>query len=366
MFVIVECLKFFCTIDSLAHVCLIDHRDANYVSVNPCRPGGVPSACCLLDLENDFQESNPLPANCDAMLLEGKQLFVIEGGCSKGKDGKYNNPLCLQPGELNAGALPARFSLWSQMGAAGPFTNSKGLPLDGLPMKCVCETTNDLYYNRKVDYYNLNVVTPTQCSKSVLAVKPQLGVKCDGSLALPSQGKTSDLYKAFRDQGVLERDIVQLNFLEQQRLLYLGLPTIYKSLYEYLTRQGFTEWANVLKWPFITNDSCSEKGATSLAYPKYSYPPYVFGGDKESTVPQEVGPLGLCALYADNKFFCPAHQNVELQNVVEWDFNRLFPKGTFANGSTWKPYGLIECTIRCRATAEGTAYIGDGPHGLLH
>jgi hypothetical protein len=346
---------------------LFDYRDSNYLSVKPCRPGGVPSACCLLDLDSDFQESNPLPANCDAMALEGKQLFVIEGGCSKDTSGKYTNPLCLQPGDLDAGAPPSKFSLWSHMGAAGPFTNSKGQPLDGLPMKCVCESTNDLFYKDKVDYFTLDVITPTECSKKgLLGIKPPLGVSCDGSMALPSEAKTSNLYDAFGNVGLNKTKIELLSLWEQQKLMLLGLPDLYKSLYSYLTRSGFTEWPNVLKWPFLTNDSCPEKGATSLAYPKLTFPPYVFGGNKEATVPKKVGPLGLCALYANNKFFCPSHQNADLKTVVKWDLSRLFPKGTFADGSTWNPYGLVECFIHCKATAEGTAYIGNGPHGLLH
>jgi hypothetical protein len=259
-----------------------------------------------------------LPANCDAMALEGKQLFVIEGGCSKDNSGKYTNPLCLQPGDLDAGAPPSKFSLWSHMGAAGPFTNSKGQPLDGLPMKCVCESTSDLFFKAKVDYFTLDVITPTECSKKgLLGLKPPLGVSCDGSLALPSQGKSSDLYDAFGDLGLNKTKLKLLSLWEQQKLMLLGLPDLYKSLYSYLTRVGFTEWPNVFKWPFLTNDSCPEKGATSVAYTKVTFPPYVFGGKTESTVPEMVGPLGLCALYASNKFFCPSHQKADLKPVVE-------------------------------------------------
>jgi len=40
------------------------------------------------------------------------------------------------------------------------------------------------------------------------------------------------------------------------------------------------------------------------------------------------------------------------------------PYGTFSDGNVWESLTLPECWEKCPIQAEGTAYIGDGPHGL--
>ena len=34
--------------------------DSSYFSVNPCRPGNIPFDCCIMDIEQDWQENTPL------------------------------------------------------------------------------------------------------------------------------------------------------------------------------------------------------------------------------------------------------------------------------------------------------------------
>jgi hypothetical protein len=349
--------------------------------VKPCRPNGrdKPSDCCLLDITNDFQEKNPLPANCDDIQREGKELFEIEGGCAKNENGTYSNVICLEPGDVTAGALPSRYSLWSHMGAAGPFTNSRGVPLDGLPMKCICDSVADSANLNNIDYFNLNVFSPSQCCTDgpweiLFGRNPALSVPCEGppvfagsrsEVSANTLQKTSDLLNDFVAQGLTKLQLVLLSRFERRELIFLVLPTLYGALYTYLTREGFTEWPNVLKWPRLSGDTCPAKNATSLAYPPTTFPPYVFGGKTEVTYPKPAPIYGLCALYTDNKLFCPAHQNPLLEPVTSWTYDRFFPKGHFANGSTWLPYGFVDCLTKCKVQAEGTAYIGDGPHGLL-
>jgi hypothetical protein len=349
--------------------------------VKPCRPNGrdKPLNCCLFDITNDFQERNPLPANCDDMEREGKTLFEIEGGCTKDENGTYSNVICLEPGDVKAGALPSKFSLWSQMGAAGPFTNAKGVPLDGLPMRCICKSLANSADVNNIDYFNLNALTPTECDSDgpfdfLFGRDPALSVPCKGNPVVAgskigSSGvnlrKTSDVVNDFVEQGLTKMELILLSRFERRQLIILVIPAVYRALNTFLNRTGYTEWANVFKWPNLSGDSCPAKNATSLAYPTTVFPPYVFGGIHEATFPTPAPLFGLCAYYTDNKFFCPAHQNPLLETVTSWTYDRFSPKGHFANESTWLPYGFADCLTKCKIQAEGTAYIGDGPHGLL-
>jgi hypothetical protein len=351
------------------------------MSVKPCRPSGrdSPLNCCLFDVTSDFQERNPLPADCDTMEREGKQLYVIDGGCVKDENGTYTNFMCLEPGDVSAGALPSKYSLWSHMGAAGPFTNAKGVPLDGLPMKCVCEGMADSSNVDEIDYFFLNVLTPTECVSDGQFVRLfgralSLSVPCNGLPVVAGDGletsvnnlrKISDVFNDFVKEGLTKLQLTELSSFERRELLVLVLPAFYRALHTFLNREGFTDWANVFKWPRLSGDTCAEKNATSLAYPPTTFPPYVMGGKTEATFPTPAKQIGLCALYTDNKFFCPAHQNPLLEPVVNWSYDRFAPKGLFANGSTWLPYSLLDCLTKCKIQAEGTAYIGDRLHGLL-
>jgi hypothetical protein len=348
------------------------YRDPNYRSVKPCRPNGVPMDCCLLDVTNDFQESNPLPTDCDAMELEGKNLFEIEGGCEKDENGAYSNLICLQPGDVKAGSPPSQYTLWSHVGAAGPFTNSKGIPIDGLPMRCICESFDDGVNFDDKTYFTLGVFSPTKCrDNNFLGIRPPQSVRCEG---LPvsvgnrtnSAMRTTELINTIASQGVDINDFDIISLAEIRQLLLLVLPSLYRSLNSYLNREGFREWPNILRWPFIYNEGCAAKNATSLAYPPTTFPPYVFGGETELTFPVSRGPLELCAIYTpDNRFFCPSHQNPTLQNVERWEYDRYKPRGIFSNGSTWEPLTVLQCLLKCQLRPEGTAYIGDGPHGIL-
>jgi hypothetical protein len=307
------------------------------------------------------------------MELEGKNLFEIEGGCEKDSNGNYKNVICLQPGEIRASVLPSKLSLWSHVGGAGPFTNSKGVPIDGLPMKCICESiADDIDSFDDVTYFNLNTFTTTQCQdQTFFGRRPALAVPCKG---LPISAKndsknilsTSALNDALESQGVDRNGFDLVAQLERRQLLFTVLPALYKTLNSVLNRQGHNEWPNILKWPYFHSDTCAAKNATSLAYPPTTFPPYVLGGETELTFPVSRGPLELCALYTpDNVFFCPSHQNPTFENVESWEYDRYRPRGLFSNGSIWKPYGLLECLAKCPVRAEGTAYIGNGPHGVL-
>lgn len=120
------------------------------------------------------------------------------------------------------------------------------------------------------------------------------------------------------------------------------------------------------KFPFNgAMDTCKEKNVVTVPFPVQAITPYMFGTRDPSIPFEELPFIGLCSPATATQYFCPSHQNAELKGVVRWSFNKLNLHGVFVDDSKWKPMGLIECTLKCRRVPEGTAYIGDGPHGLV-
>jgi hypothetical protein len=388
--------------------------DTAYYSVQPCRPNGVPSDCCRFNIEEDWQERSPIAANCQAMRQLSKQLFVIEDGCPKNSKGKHLNPLCIEPGGVAKGAIPSKFSLWSHYGASGPFTNSKGVPIDDFPMKCACLAKDATA--KKSNFFTLPIFSPTSCTERTDFVSIMQGVQCDGNFSFASP--VTDMLEEFAEQAfnVLEyADIIQK---EIKQRIALDLPGLVTTMKTYNSREGFTEWPDFAKFPFVISslDTCREKGITPVPWPVQTITPYLLG-IRDPTVPRLTNyKVGLCAVNSLNIYFCPAHQNPLQDAVQSWDYgnriadnsdnsdnstglfrqnglfgkggllfgrNGLFssdrdwglgskpagllgrrPYGIFADGRKWKSLTLAECAVKCRIRAKGTAYIGDGPHGL--
>ena len=191
--------------------------------------------------------------------------------------------------KVKAGVKASRLSLWSQIGAAGPFTNSKGQPLEDLSMKCVCNSISDKTDAAEVDYYTMQVFTPPECHQSRFfdIVKYPKAVPCDGTFSSESQPngrKTSELFQSYADEGLDIDKVRTASVLEASNGIPAGLATVTQLISEYLNRNDSTEWQQMLVWPFFTRetDSCREKNVTSIAYPRLSYPPYVFGGIREA------------------------------------------------------------------------------------
>jgi hypothetical protein len=222
----------------------------------------------------------------------------------------------------------------------------------------------------------LKIFTPTECSKtSYFGWKRATGVSCDGSFSRKPYGATSALFDAYGKEGFNEDALKRVSWFEERQLLPFVLPGIFEIFTSYSTREGFTEWPNTLKYPHNVNNTCSDKGITSIPYPMLSWAPYIYGGDISATTPAENEGgllsrarsfLGLCDFYTDNNFFCPSHQNRELKPVVKWDYNRSTPRGYFSDGSVWEPWGVIQCALHCTASPEGTAYIGSDSFGLSY
>jgi hypothetical protein len=343
--------------------------DTLYQSVKPCRPGGKEQDCCSLNIADDWQETTPLIADCDALHREAKNLFAIEGGCPKNKRGKNLNPVCVEKGEVSNGMKPKDLSLWSNYGAAGPFTNSKGQPLNGLPMKCVCYGLDGRTSADKFDYFIVRNMGPSQCGRSIfplLIFRPAQSIPCNGSLAFDFPPRR-DLLQEYVDQGFARAPLKRVLELERNELSIFAAPDIINSWYSYMGRKNRTEWPAINKFPFnVYMDTCKEKGITAVPFPILSLTPYMLGTPdptiKESSI---LANLGLCAPASVFHYFCPSHQNPTLKPVARWHIDRFNPYGVFADGTLWKPMGLIECLIKCPIQAKGTAYIGNGPHGLV-
>ena len=141
--------------------------------------------------------------------------------------------------KVKAGVAPSRLSLWSQMGAAGPFTNSKGQPLEDLAMKCVCNSISDKADRSKIDYYTLKVLTPPEChqSKFFNRLRYPKAVPCDGTFSSQSQPngtRTSDLFQSYVDEG-LDLDLLkEASVLEASNLLpfrrIIAVQVVFKEL----------------------------------------------------------------------------------------------------------------------------------------
>jgi hypothetical protein len=154
--------------------------------------------------------------------------------------------------------------------------------------------------------------------------------------------------------------------LEAGKLTALYIPSTVTALLSYMNRQGRTDWPNIGKFPYNGDalDTCKEKGVVPVPYATVAITPYLFGS-RDVTLPAKELPIGLCVPYSIFQYFCPSHQNAALKPIVEWVFDPLHPYGVFDDGTTWEPMGLVECLVKCPRSPNGTAYIGDGPHGIV-
>jgi hypothetical protein len=213
--------------------------DIQYYSVNPCRPGGKPSDCCYLNIEDDPIESNPLPADCNAMHQEGKELFVIDADCD---DKNQTNNMCVTRDKVKVGVNPQRLSLWSHYRAIGPFVNSKAQPIDGLPMKCICNFIDSDISQADVDYFTPATLVYSQCfSSSKFKTDLRRAVPCDGSFSSTPQ---TGMFQALEAQGIDTEVYKTVRSAEFGRVLPLVAPEAGILANSYISREGFTEWPN--------------------------------------------------------------------------------------------------------------------------
>lgn len=341
--------------------------DTTYKSIKPCRPDGVASDCCIWDIHEDWQERNPLATDCSAMHLEAKNLFAMDGGCPKDSNGRHLNHACLESGDVN-GKVPERYlSLWTHYGASGPFTNSKGQPMNGLPMKCICYGLEIGSKASNVDYFVVRNLGPSQCGKSrglFRKMRPLMSIPCDGSFALQTPPQ-KDILTQYVEEGFDASSFRKILRLEKNKLIISDVASVFELLITFMKRKGKKDWPSLNKFPFNGDmDTCKEKGVVPVPFPVVSITPYMFG-TRDPTNAADLPLIGLCAAYSLTQFFCPSHQNALLKPVIEWTNDELGrPYGVFSDGTHWKPMGLDECSRKCKMEPEGTAYIGEGPYGL--
>jgi hypothetical protein len=356
--------------------------DSSYFSVNPCRPGNIPSDCCIMNLEQDWQEKTPLSGNCESMLKEAQRIHTIEGGCPKSQSAKNLNPVCIESSEVSQRTSEKDVALWTHYGAAGPFTNSKGQPINDVPMKCVCYGLQSESVKEGFTYFIVRNLGPSQCGRPgrlnrlinfftarsrPKLNKPPQSISCDGSLALSTPPK-QNILNDFISEGFVMDEVKRTLLLEAGKISVINIPAVVRMLRSYMNRSGRTDWPSLGKFPFLGEflDSCKEKEVVPVPFSTISLTPYMFG-TRDVTIPDNDQPLspGLCIPFSAFLYFCPSHQNAQLKPVIEWKFDGLNPQGTFADGTIWKPMGIMECMIQCPHRALGTAYIGDGPHGVV-
>mmetsp|Transcript_10583 Transcript_10583/g.16159 ORF Transcript_10583/g.16159 Transcript_10583/m.16159 type:complete len:631 (+) Transcript_10583:180-2072(+) len=346
--------------------------DLGYRSVQPCRPGGIPMDCCVMNIEDDPSESNPLPADCDSMLQQARELYVIEGGCPKNTNGKQLNGLCIEPDDDNFsdGVEPQTLALWSQYGAVGPFLNSRAQPIGrDLPMKCICDFVSENLDPSKVDYFTASIIAPSECFESSFFsfLDKRAAIPCDGEfVSMPFRNMTA----SFRAEGFNLEIYSRLVLAEQNLAIILGASALVTNTASYIRRVDFTEWPYAAKVPFVFDgiDTCREKGITPVPRPIKGLSPYSNSGGDGSKIfsAGSVATINLCLAVNLLEYFCPAHQNPLLEPVESWDYGEgsLQPSGIFRNGTTWEVMTILDCLTRCPIRAQGTAYIGDGPFGL--
>jgi arylsulfatase B/arylsulfatase I/J len=341
--------------------------DPTYFSVNPCRPNGIPSQCCYMNIEEDPTESNPLAADCNALHQEGKTLFVIEGGCDNTAASK-KNWMCLRKDDVDDSASTQELVLWTHYAANGPALNSKGQPITGLPMKCVCDEIDPRAGNKSIDGFAIGQFTSSMCFHNISSISGlRRSVRCDGTFSYPPiQGKRQQLAAEGIDMAVYAR----VQKFEFARFQAVSLPLFVKMMFSLLHREGFRDWAHVGKMPFnvFGTDSCKKRGIVPVPYPANVLNPFSFLPVKPDLPYEDARVLpkqiGLCQIASPLAYFCPSRDNRELKPVKSWMLRITGPVGVFSDNTQWRKMGFIQCIFKCRATAKGTLYIGDGQYGM--
>jgi hypothetical protein len=342
--------------------------DTTYLSVQPCRPNGKPSNCCSLNIHHDWQERVPLEGDCDDLRREAQNLFEIEGGCPRDSSGRHLNRVCHESGDVRGNVSPAKLALWSHLGAAGPFVNSHGQPIGTeLPMKCICRGLLNGTSADDVDYFTVGNLGQSLCGKSKFGFRPLQTVACDGTFAL-GKPPTDAILAGHEREGYDMTTYNKILLYERHRFSMLVTPEFVSTMVSYTQRSGnHTEWPAMGKFPFHgIADTCKAKGVSNVPFMSLAITPYIPGTPDPSVPWKNLAPfLGLCTPFTATKHFCASHQNAVLKPVVEWHIDRHEPYGTFDDGTKWMSMSWFECVTKCKREPLGTAYIGDGPHGLV-
>lgn len=223
------------------------------LSVRPCRPGGEALQCCYTDVLNDPEEDEPLTADCDAMRVEARELYPIEGGC----DDSTRNSMCLAPLSVGSGVLPEDAALWSVMGSPGPWLNSNGHTVkEGISAGCICQVIEEGVNVSNVDSFTATIFSPFECHSSSDA--PSGAIPCDGNLTIEPQ--ILDL-NAFAEEGFPVESLAKVMEAEQTRTLAFKIHLLVETWLPYVKREGYEDWPNLPKFPHnaLGLDTCPEK-----------------------------------------------------------------------------------------------------------
>jgi hypothetical protein len=229
-------------------------------------------------------------------------------------------------------------------------------------MKCICKAAADDLDFADIDFFTAGSLTPSECFSSKTESRGG-AIPCNGELIFEPRNDRTLSYESI---GVNATAFKELVAFQQERIFSFGPQrSLVATIFSYVQREGFTEWPGLTKWPFVTFglDSSAEKNANAVPASLNSVSPWLFASDNPTIAGQDAPQLGLCVLL-DGQAYCPSKQNANMTKVV-WNLEAEKVDGTFADGRRWEPMSIGECIVSCQATPEGTAYIGDGPNGLV-
>lgn len=347
--------------------------DFGYKHVNPCRPNGDSMECCYFRIDTDEYEDTPLSTDCTE-----KRLFALKTYYSSPTCDIWPKQLCdplSKPKVVPSEREQGNYTLWTIYNASGPFTTSSGYPITADQLFRSDSATNCMCTVDKTDEGDVNAFIPTPSSPTICINKDdsdydrnKLYIPCDNFSGPAFDGSYDKALLSYEKEGfplaLTEAWFKADSTSSLDRLAHV--PTLMNMFYDYVTREGFTEWPNMAKFPYVAagQDSCSEKSVTANPIPTLALTLWFLRqGDVTSTAKAT---KNLCIGYGVDTYFCPAVDNVKQDKITSFNYSRKNPSFTILTETGEEV--LVEARSRSacidHCNANKTAYIGGGKWGI--